>query len=179
MVFHWSLSVSKCPQVSRTLLSILTDLHDIVISMVSTRPFISKSSSLLNNPLVAVRKVPITIGIIVTHMFHSFLNSRAWSRHICFFSLSWSCYLVVDMLSCHLFLLVGRIFFRCFGMSCFVCFVCIVSLFVNIFLIFYLSPVFSGLFPQVVLLFFYVLPFLFVSTCSSVFRLFYHFDLHS
>ena len=38
MVFHWSLSEMKSPQVSMTLLSILTDLNNIVVWMVSTRP---------------------------------------------------------------------------------------------------------------------------------------------
>ena len=51
---------------------------------------------------------------------------------------------------------VGRISFSCFGMSCFVC---IVLPFVDIFLIFLLSQVIFGLFPQVVLLFLFVLPF--------------------
>ena len=36
MVFHWSLSDSKSPQVSRTLLSILSYLNDIVVWMVPT-----------------------------------------------------------------------------------------------------------------------------------------------
>ena len=45
MVFLWSLSDSKSPQVSRTLLSILADLNNAVVRMVSTRVFISKSSS--------------------------------------------------------------------------------------------------------------------------------------
>ena len=40
--------------------------------MVSTCPVISKYSSPFNNPLVTVPKVPITISIIVTFMFHSF-----------------------------------------------------------------------------------------------------------
>ena len=31
MVFHWSLSDSKFPQVSRTLLSILADLNNAVV----------------------------------------------------------------------------------------------------------------------------------------------------
>ena len=44
MVFHWSLSDSKSPQVSRTLLSILAVLNNAVVWMVSTRPLISKSS---------------------------------------------------------------------------------------------------------------------------------------
>ena len=74
MVFHWSLSDSKSPQVSRTLLSILTVLNNAVIGMVSTRPLTSKSSSLFNNHLVTEPKAPITIGIIVTFMFHSFFS---------------------------------------------------------------------------------------------------------
>ena len=60
-------------------------------------------------------------------------------------------HLVVGIFSCHLLLVVDRIFFHCFGMSCFVC---IVLPFVDISFIFLLSPVISDLFPQVVLLFF-------------------------
>ena len=52
MVFHWSLSDSKSPQVSRTLLSILAYLNNVVVWTVSTRPVISKSSSPCTNPLV-------------------------------------------------------------------------------------------------------------------------------
>ena len=42
MVFHWSLSDSKFPQVSRTILSILAVLNNAVIWMVSTRPSTSQ-----------------------------------------------------------------------------------------------------------------------------------------
>ena len=90
MVFHLSLSDSKSPQVSRTLLSILAVLNNAVAWMVSTRPPTSKSSSPINNPLVTVPKAPITIGIIVTFMFHSFFNSLARSRYLSFFSYSFS-----------------------------------------------------------------------------------------
>ena len=38
MVFHWSLIDSKSPQISRTLLSILAVLNNVVPWMVSTRP---------------------------------------------------------------------------------------------------------------------------------------------
>ena len=38
MVFHWSLSDTKSPQVSRILLSILADLNKDVVWMVSNRP---------------------------------------------------------------------------------------------------------------------------------------------
>ena len=72
MVFHWSLSDSKSPQVSRTLLSILAVLNNVVIWMISTRPPTSKSPSPFSNPLVTVPNAPITIGIIGTFMFLSF-----------------------------------------------------------------------------------------------------------
>ena len=90
MVFHWSLSDSKSPQVSRILLSILAVLNNVVFWMVSTRPPTSKSSSPFSNSLVTVPKAPITIGIIVTCMIHSFFNSLARSRYLSFFSHSFS-----------------------------------------------------------------------------------------
>ena len=74
MVFHWSLSDSKYPQAARTLLSILAVLNSAVVWMVSTRSPTSKSSSPFSNPLVTVPTAPITIGIIVTCMFHSFFQ---------------------------------------------------------------------------------------------------------
>ena len=90
MVFHWSLSDSKCPQVSRTLLSILAVFSNAVVWMVSTRPSTTKSSSPFNNPLVTVPKASITIDIIVTFMFHSFFNSLARSKYLSLFSHSFS-----------------------------------------------------------------------------------------
>ena len=69
-----SLRDSKSPQVSRTLLSILAILNNAVVWMVSTRPPTSKSSSPFSNPLVTVPNAPITFGIIVTCMFHSFFQ---------------------------------------------------------------------------------------------------------
>ena len=85
MVFHWSLSDSKSPQVSRTRLRILAVLSNAVVWIVSTRPPTSKSSRPFNNPLVIVPKAPITIGTIVTFMLHSFFNSLARSRYISLF----------------------------------------------------------------------------------------------
>ena len=46
MVSHWSPSNSKSPQISRTLLSILTYLNSAVVWMVYARPSISNSSIL-------------------------------------------------------------------------------------------------------------------------------------
>ena len=90
MVFHWSLSESKSPQVSRTFLSILAVLNNVVVWMVSTRLPTSNSSSPFSNPLVTVSNAPITIGIIVTFMFHSFSNSLPRSRYLSFFLHSFS-----------------------------------------------------------------------------------------
>ena len=90
MVFHWSLSDSKSPQVSRAPLSILAVLSNAFIWIVTTRPPTSKSSRPFNNPLVIVPKAPITIGTIVTFMFHSFFNPLARSRYLSFFSHSFS-----------------------------------------------------------------------------------------
>ena len=56
MVFHWNLSHNKSPQVSRTLLNILTVLTNAVIWMIFSRPPTSKSSSSFKNPLVVVPK---------------------------------------------------------------------------------------------------------------------------
>ena len=86
--FHWSLSDSKSPQVFRTRLRILSVLSYAVIWIVSTRPPTSKSSRPFNNSLVIVPNAPITIGTIVTFLFHSFFNSLTRSRYLSFFSLS-------------------------------------------------------------------------------------------
>ena len=90
MVFHSSLSDSKSPQVSRTLLRILAVLSNAVIWIVSTRPPTYKSSRPFNNSLVIVPKAPITIGTIVTFIFHSFFNPLARSRYLSFCSHSFS-----------------------------------------------------------------------------------------
>ena len=90
MVFHRNFIDNKFPQVSRTVLSILAVLNNIVVWMVSTRHLISKSSSPWINLLVTVPRAPITIGINVTFMFHSFFNSQTRSWYLSFFSLSFN-----------------------------------------------------------------------------------------
>ena len=72
MILYWSLSDSNSHQVSRTLLSIRVVLNNVVVWKVSTRPPISKSPMPFYNPLVTVSNAPITIGIIVTFLFHFF-----------------------------------------------------------------------------------------------------------
>ena len=72
MLFHWSLSDSKSCQVSRTFLSILTDLYNVVVWIVSTCSLISKPSSPLLILLRNVPSAPITTGITATFMFRGF-----------------------------------------------------------------------------------------------------------
>ena len=84
MVSHWSLIDNKSPQVSRTLLSILADLNNAIVWMVSSSPLIFKSFSPCTNPLVTVPRAPIKIGIIVTFMFPSIPSNyclpQLWSE---------------------------------------------------------------------------------------------------
>ena len=84
MVFHWRLSDSKSPQVSRTRLSILAVLSNAVVWIVSYRPLTSKSSRPFNNPLVTVPNATITIGTIVTFMFHNFFKFSSKVRILLF-----------------------------------------------------------------------------------------------
>ena len=69
MVFHWSVSVSKSTQVSRTILSILANSNNAIFWMVSTHPLISKCSSSCTDPLEIVPSAPLTIGITVTFIY--------------------------------------------------------------------------------------------------------------
>ena len=86
MVIHWSLSDSKSPQVSRTLLNILVLLNNAVVWMVSTSPLISKSS---NQPILwglyrahqlqwyhRLFQLPLLIIIIIILLFANFSHQR-------------------------------------------------------------------------------------------------------
>ena len=77
MVFHWSLNDSKSPQVSRTLNSILADLNNAVVQMISVlHPMISARLK----PLGTVQSTPIWIGITVTFMLQSLFRSKYLSH---------------------------------------------------------------------------------------------------
>ena len=89
-----SLSDSKYPQVSRTLLSILTDFNNAVVWIVSNHPLISKSSSPCNSLFVTVPIAPITISITITLIVFQF--SFKILVFISLFSPSFLFYLVVS-----------------------------------------------------------------------------------
>ena len=76
-----SLSDHKPPQISWTLLCILTDLNNAVVWMVSTHPYITQSPSPCISPLVTVPRAPVKIGSTVNFMFHSFFCSLVRSSN--------------------------------------------------------------------------------------------------
>ena len=85
IVFHWSLSDRKFSQVSRTLLSILADLNNVVVWMVLILPSISNSCRPLSKSLGTVPSALITIGIIIALMFYTLRISLARSKFLSFF----------------------------------------------------------------------------------------------
>ena len=88
LISHWSLRDSKFPKDPRTLLSILTDLNDAVVWMVSTCSLFSDSFSLFTTLLGIVPSAQTIIGFRVTFMFHRFFTSLARSRYLSLFSFS-------------------------------------------------------------------------------------------
>ena len=72
IVFHWSPSDNKSPQVSRILLGILTDHNNTVVCIVLILPLIISSPSFFSRYLVTFPGAPNTI---VTFMFHRFFSS--------------------------------------------------------------------------------------------------------
>ena len=125
MVFQSSLSSSKSLYVFRTLLSILADYNNAIVWMVSTHSFIFRSSC--TNSLVTIPRAPITIGINVTFMFHSFFSSLARSRYLPFFSPSfnfilWSARTAKSTIPQILFIIIIIYSFRIFHISISRCF---------------------------------------------------------
>ena len=84
--FYMSLSDSKSPQVSRTLLCILAYLNNAVVWMVSACLLIFKFSGPFINHLGIIPSTPITTGITVTFMIHNFFSSLARPRYLYLFS---------------------------------------------------------------------------------------------
>ena len=96
MFFLWSLSDSKSPQDSRTLLTIQGDLSKTVVWIVSTRSFISKSSNPFVNTLVIVPGAAMIIGINVNFMFHSFFQFHCKVEVFIFLFTFFKCYSVIS-----------------------------------------------------------------------------------
>ena len=94
MVFHRNSSDSKPFQISRILLSILVDINNVVVWMVSTYPLISKSTIPFTNPLGIVPSTPITNGIKFTFIFYKFFSSQVWSWYLSFF------FFILSVLTC-------------------------------------------------------------------------------
>ena len=95
MFSFWSLS--DCKSIFSILLSILADLNNTIVWMVSDPLIISMFPSPCINPLVTVPRAPITIGVIVTFMFHSFFfNSLLRLRYLSFFFTFFQYYSVVN-----------------------------------------------------------------------------------
>ena len=81
MVFRWSLSDSKSPQVTQYF------GRSTVVWMVLIRPMISNSCHPLSKPFGSVPWASITI-IITIIMFQSLFSSLVMSKHLCLVSLS-------------------------------------------------------------------------------------------
>ena len=73
-VFYWSLSDSKSPLVSRTLLGILASLDNVIVWIVTTRTLISKSFNPIINPLLIVLIASISVAISITFNLRSFFQ---------------------------------------------------------------------------------------------------------
>ena len=67
MIFYWSRSHSKSPQLSKTVLNFLADLNNVLVWMFSS--FMSKYSGPCTKHLL---REPIIIGVPVTFMTHCF-----------------------------------------------------------------------------------------------------------
>ena len=82
MVFHWRLSDSKSPRVSRRF------LNHAIEWMISAHPLIPKFSNPCTKPLWTVPSALIIIDIIVIFIFDNIFSSLARSKHLFLFSFS-------------------------------------------------------------------------------------------
>ena len=119
MVSCWSLSYSRYPQVSRTLLSILSDLNNAEVWIISTCPLISMSSSPCTNPLVTVSRAPIKL-VKLTFMVQSFsLPSEDLGISLSFNFIQWSTgtakSIILPVLSFSSWLIQGLVVLPIFG----------------------------------------------------------------
>ena len=71
-------------------LHLVWNSHSLGMSLDLSHAFIHYTMCPQGRQSMTLRKTPITIGIIVTFIFHSFFNILARSRNLSFFSLSFS-----------------------------------------------------------------------------------------
>ena len=72
VIFNWSLNDSKYSQLSRTFLSILADLNNVVVSMVAILSPIPNSTIILSRPFEIVPSAPTIVCVTFSFIFHSF-----------------------------------------------------------------------------------------------------------
>ena len=77
VIFHWSLSDSKSPQISMTHLSILANLNTAVVLLDTIPALISNPFCLFLSNMWTVPSSLITISITDTFMFHRFFGCPA------------------------------------------------------------------------------------------------------
>ena len=70
--FYWSLNEIKSLQFFRNLFSIVADLNNFVVCMISIPSLISNSSNLCSKPFGALPNEPTANGISITLMFEFF-----------------------------------------------------------------------------------------------------------
>ena len=83
VVFHWSLSDNKSPQVAKILVCFLTSLTNTVDWIVPIRPSICNSSSPLSKPLRAVPSAHIAFGITLTLVCQVCWGCGIHRLHLC------------------------------------------------------------------------------------------------
>ena len=88
MIIHWDPSDSESTHRYRILLSILANLNNAGILMISVRHPISCSSNSLTQPLRTVRSATIIIATAITFIFHKNFVSLVKSRYLSIFSFS-------------------------------------------------------------------------------------------
>ena len=107
MIFHWCVSHRKSPQVSRTFLSILVNLKNIVVFMDLICLLISNSSSFFFKSSGTVPCVSITIIISVNLIFSqdSYFSGKVFvfASHFVFFDFSLCCLSVQQIPQCGTF----------------------------------------------------------------------------
>ena len=88
MVFHWSLSDSKSPQFSWTLLSILADFNNTVVYMVSILPLFSNSSHFFPSfwRLFQVYQLQLVASLLLCS--NNIFSCQARSKHLYIFLFS-------------------------------------------------------------------------------------------